>query len=276
MNLIHLDTTHTINDAGYLYELNVHNTLCSAGIEGLFAGDKPAAGYNPHRAGDIEAAYKDRPFLVEVKLNKKAQMGGGSIRYDRTTGEIFPTEKLLTSADQTDLEMILEAVRSKIPSMNNYLDALALIEPVSIHREYASAGIPLVVSKDARRQLVKSGHQKALNEKVMVDAKHISNMYNSKGVNYIQIGGAGLFYMGDNPLDLPVPEFTGEARVEIRLGFAGDSKGCTTRAFNNKLGNTGPLIEARRAEIRCITRLLTPAKSNYTLDSIDSIQKLFA
>lgn len=265
----------TIGDGGYQYELAVHKTVSAAAVQGLNPGDKPAAGYSPHGAGDIEASFNGKPFNVEVKLNKKAQMGGGSVKYDRSSGNVLASEKLAASADAADLSLILSAVKSKIPQMDQYLDALSEIEPKSIHKEYADAGIPFVSSKDARSQLKKSGHHKAINSIVMLSAKHISNMYNSKGVYYIQIGGAGLFYMGKNPLNLPVPEFVGEARVEIRLGFAGDTQGTTTSGFNKKIGNTGTPIPARRAEVRCLARLLTSSSSPYTLDSVDSIQKLF-
>jgi hypothetical protein len=278
MNLFELgdNIIETVGNAGYQYELNVYKTLSSVEIEGLDPGNKPAAGYSAHGAGDIEANYQGKPFNIEVKLNKKAQMGGGLAKYDRGSGTVSPSEKLANSADEADLQLILEAVKSKIPEMNAYLDALSEIEPKQIHSEYANAGIPFVATKDARAQLVKSGHLKALNTQVSLSTKHISNMYNSKGVYYIQIGGAGLFYMGKNPLNLPVPEFTGEARVEIRLGYAGDTDGSVTKAFNKKIGNTGAPIEARRANIRCQARLLTPSTSNHTLDNVESIQNLFS
>ena len=95
-----------------------------------------------------------------------------------------------------------------------------------------------------------------------------------KNVYYIQIGGAGLFYMGKNPLNLPVPEFNGEIQVEVRIGYAGDSSGSTSKAFTNKAGSKN-IIEARRAELRCIGRMLTRSKSPYSLDNMNDVKKLF-
>ncbi|TRZ50830.1 MAG: hypothetical protein D4S01_05940, partial [Dehalococcoidia bacterium] len=92
--------------------------------------------------------------------------------------------------------------------------------------------------------------------------KYITNLYNAKEVYYIQVGGAGLFYMGSDPLNLGVPEFSGQVDVEIRLGFSG-----------NKLSfHTTP---ARRAELRCIGRMKTQSKSPYTLDTTRDVKKLF-
>jgi len=265
----------TVGEAGLEYELSVYNTIASAKVNGLIAGDAPGAGYSNVGAGDIQASYNNQPFNIEVKLNAKAQMGGGSVRYNRQTGELIPSEKLSASSDPGDLAIILAAVKSKIPAMDNYLDQLATIAPISIHSTYAANGIPFVASKDAREKLKTSKFQKQLNDIIHIDAKHISNMYNKKGVYYIQIGGAGLFYMGQNPLNLPIPPFQGEAQIEIRLGYAGDTNGTVTLAFNKKIGNTGNSIEARTGTMRAIGRLKSSSSSDYSLDDVGSIQKLF-
>jgi len=80
--------------------------------------------------------------------------------------------------------------------------------------------------------------------------------------------------MGKNPLNLPVPEFNGEIQVEVRIGYAGDSSGSTSKAFTNKAGSKD-IIEARRAELRCIGRMLTRSKSPYSLDNMNDVKELF-
>jgi hypothetical protein len=66
----------------------------------------------------------------------------------------------------------------------------------------------------------------------------------------------------------------GEINVELRVGYAGDTKGSTSRAFTKKAGSE-ELIQARRAELRCIGRMITKSKSPYSLDKKEDVQKLF-
>ena len=80
--------------------------------------------------------------------------------------------------------------------------------------------------------------------------------------------------MGKNPLNLPVPAFQGEINVEFRIGYAGDTKGSISRSFSKKTGSE-EIIQARRAELRCIGRMITKSKSKYSLDNIEDIQSLF-
>ena len=80
--------------------------------------------------------------------------------------------------------------------------------------------------------------------------------------------------MGKNPLNLPVPEFNGEIQVEVRIGYAGDSSGSTSKAFTNKAGSK-VIIEARREELRGIGRMLTRSKSPYSLDNMNDVKELF-
>jgi hypothetical protein len=83
-------------------------------------------------------------------------------------------------------------------------------------------------------------------------------------VYYIQIGGAGLFYLGKNPFKLPVPAFEGDAQIEMRIKYAG--------ATPNSQGVKSP---NRRAEWVAIGRLVTKVKSSYSLDDVGSIKSLF-
>ena len=266
----------SIGTAGAEYEAKVYGIIASAGVPGLDAGDKPAAGYSAHGAGDIEATYNGKPFNVEVKLNSKAQMGSGVVKYDRASDQFLPSQALLDSADPGDLALIIEALRSKKQAIDGYLDNLATIEPIALHAAAAKAGLPVVASKEALIKLKADQYLKAINSKISVDAAHIARIYNRKKVFYIQIGGAGLFFLGSNPLNLPVPEFTGQAQIEIRLKPAGDTSGAVTRAFNKRLGNADEPIQARRSDIICAARLIGGISgSKFTLDSPESIKELF-
>jgi hypothetical protein len=266
--------TETVGQAGLDYELKVYKALKDAKIEGLDPGEKPGAGFSNVGSGDIEAMYKGKNFNIEIKASAKDQMGGGSLRYDRSSKQLIPSPKLAASTEPEDLAILMKAAESKMPQINKYLDFLKTQEPKKVHAEYAKAGVPFICSQDAREAAVKGGYQKAIQSYVKLDSRYITNLYNGKNVYYIQIGKAGLFYMGKNPLNLPVPAFKGEINVEVRIGYAGDTKGSTSRAFSKKAGSE-EVIQARRAELRCIGRMLTKSKSPYSLDNPKDVQKLF-
>lgn len=283
MKLYEFDTNldETVGDAGFQYELRVYGVLASVDVPGLDKGSKPSAGYSAHGSGDIEATYNNKPFNIEVKLDKQAQMGSGICQYNRAAGQITPSSKLAASSDPADLALIVAAVKSKQSALDAYLDELANVEPIAVHQAEAAKGLPLVASTTALETLKNSGALKAINHKVTLTSSHIAKMYNAKGVFYIQIGGAGLFYMGSNPLNLPVPPFQGEANIEIRLKRSGDTKGSTSKAFTTRAIKAGidatETIQARAVQIICAARLVSSKLSSpYTLDDADSIQKLFA
>jgi hypothetical protein len=266
--------TETVGQAGLDYELKVYKAMKDANIEGLEPGDKPGAGFSNVGSGDIEAMYKGKSFNIEIKASAKDQMGGGSLRYDRTSKQLVPSPKLAASTEPEDLAILMKAAESKIPEINKYLDFLKTQEPKKVHAEYAKAGVPFICSQEARQAAVSGGYQKAIQSYVKLDSRYITNLYNGKNVYYIQIGKAGLFYMGKNPLNLPVPAFKGEINVEVRIGYAGDTSGSTSRAFSKKAGSE-EVIQARRAELRCIGRMLTKSKSPYSLHNPKDVQKLF-
>ncbi len=263
----------TVGAAGRDYELKVYDTMQKSGVPGLDTGNKPAAGFSRYGAGDIEATLNGKPFNIEVKLNSKAQMGSGSINYNRSSGEFVPTAGLQESADEGDLLLILATAKTKQSAIDTYLDALSKIEPVELHSTYANKGVPFVASKEALLNLKTQKLLAAINAKLTLTADHIARLYNKKGVFYIQVGGAGLFYLGNNPLNLDVPKFEGEANIEIRLKPAGDSTGSTSKAFTKKAGSE-QLIQARTVGLICAARFLSTAKSPFNLDDADSIAKL--
>jgi hypothetical protein len=261
----------TIGAGGAEYEAKVHSILKSANVPGLDVGTG-GAGYSRHGAGDIEATLNGEPFNIEVKLNSKAQMGSGSLQYNPETGEFTPTKGLTASADEADLALIISTAKTKTQALNNYLNELSKIPP-SIHASYAKNGIPFVATKSALLDLKERKLMAACNVKATLTADHIARLYNKKGVFYIQIGGAGLFHLGSDPLGLGVPKFAGEANIEIRLKSAGDSAGTTSAGFSKKAGSP-KLLQARRVEYIAAARFIGQASSPHTLDDVASIQKL--
>jgi hypothetical protein len=249
----------TVGEAGLAYERKVHAAMKAAKVPNLNAGDRPGAGFSNQGAGDIEASYNGKPFNVEIKLSAKDQMGGGSFRYQMDGQNFTPVKEM----DPEDLELLMGAAKEKANDIDNYIKAARKIDPIQYHKNIS--GIPLKISVEGRAELKKRRLLAAINKNVKTSANFIIRHYNKKGVYYINIGGAGLFYMGSNPLKLPVPELVAEIQVEMRLGFGG-----------GKLSfPTDPPTPARSAGLRLQGRLLTKGKSPYSLDNVDDVKKLF-
>ena len=187
-------------------------------------------------------------------------MGGGSFRYDMATGIFTPAKEL----DPEDLELLLSAAKEKVSDINNYIKAARQIEPKDYHKNIS--GIPLKISVEGRAKLKKDGLLAKINKNVKTSTNFIIRHYNKKGVYYINVGRAGLFHMGKNPLRLDIPELKGEIQVEMRLGFGGGKL---------KFPTSPEPTDARSAGLRLQGRLKTKGKSKYNLDNVEDIRKLF-
>lgn len=249
----------TVGQAGLDYELKVHSAMKSANVPGLNPGDKPGAGFSNQGAGDIEASYNGKPFNVEIKASAKDQMGGTSFKYSMDTKTFTPAKEM----DQDDLDLFLPVMKQKAVDIDNYIKASWEEEPKEYHK--MNRGVPLKVSTAARETLKKKGLTNKIATNIKAPVSFIIKHYNKKGVYYINIGGAGLFYMGKNPLNLDVPELKAEIQVELGLRFGG-----------GKLSfPTDPKTPARSAGLRIQGRMLTKTKSKYNLDNAEDVKKLF-
>lgn len=242
---------------GLDYENKIYNAIIDANLDFLSPGSKPSAGFSNQGAGDIEAKLKDKNFNIEVKLSANDQMGGGSFAYDFKTKKFTPAKPM----DPSDQELLLSAIEPRRTAIDNYILAARKLEPVEYHKNIN--GVPIKVAKTGRDILKQKGLLKEINAKVVTDASFIAKHYNKKGVYYIQIGGAGLFYMGKNILSLPVPLLNGEIQVEIRLAYGGAK------------GKFPDGTETRTAGLRFQGRLITKGKSPHTVDTVEGIKKLF-
>jgi hypothetical protein len=242
---------------GLDYEMKIYNAIKKSSVSFFTPGAKPAAGFSNVGAGDIEGTLNGKSFNIEVKLSADDQMGGGSFNYDLRTKTFTPAKQM----DPADEELLLSAVKQKTQALDNYILAAQELEPTKYHKDIK--GIPIKVAKSARDELKARGLLKDINTKVITDASFIEKHYNKKGVYYIQIGGAGLFYLGRNPFNLPIPRLKGEIQVEIRLAYSG-----TKGAFPDG-------TETRTAGLRFQGRLRTKGRSPHTIDTVAGIEKLF-
>lgn len=254
----------SVGSGGIEYEGKIHDALVAAKIDGLDTGDKPGAGFSNQGAGDLELKLNGKDFNVEVKMDAGAQMGGTSFKFDAKNGEIIPNAELPSEI----LDPMITAMKSKAGDIEKYVAAVNQLH-AQLGIDYKADGVPIKVAVPVRDKLKSGGLLKSINTKINIPSDFLIKHYNKKGVNYINIGkGAGLFYIGKNPLGLPIPEFKPEIQVEIRLAYAG---GKVSFKVNGKE------IPARNGSIRAQSRLVKfKDKSPYNLDDPKSIQAMFA
>lgn len=238
---------------GFAYEKTVINALRQAKAAGNVTDGAGACAVCPDADMNI---YGDI-FNLEVKLNKQAQMGGGSLRYFGNNNISFSQEDM----DQSTKEMLTMAVKKNSSKIDNLVEFLSKQHPKEINSK--AKGFPGTWTKDAWVKANKSGLLFNIRDAAKVTVDHLAHHYAKKGVYYIQIGGAGLFYLSQNPANLPVPKLEGIMNIEMG-----------TRPGGSKVLGNG--IRVVGAGIRVQGRLKTTNSSPYTLDDPTSIQKLLA
>jgi hypothetical protein len=231
------------NKNGFEYENIVIDCLKQVEINGLIS---EAAGSSSW-GSDADFTINNKTYNLEIKLNSGAQMGGTSIKLENG---IFT---ICNKIDDELKKLINETMGYHLSPLKNLVDFINKEENKKL------TGFPLTCKK--------SSWENARNEKLLINDKILFNVdficehYAKKNTFYIQIGQAGLFYMKNNPANLPIPKLDGEVYIEIRTGRSGSKK-----------TSTGEEVVA--AGIRVQGRLKTNCQSDYTLDNVESIKKL--
>jgi len=236
-----------MSTAGHEYENKIISSLKEAKISGNIlegAGSKASS-------ADADMNIFGKIFNVEVKLNSDAQMGGSSIRFDESKGF-----SLATTLDKNVEELLLTIIESKRSDIEKLITFIRE-QPNELS---GPKKFPISCKKSTWEKAQKNNL--LINARVPLNAEFISEHYSKKDINYIQIGGAGLFYMKSNPAKLPIPKLEGNIEIEIRTGRSG----------SKKLKNLEERVIA--AGIRIQGRLKTKNKSPYTLDDPESIRQL--
>ena len=257
-----LFTTEARNDGGLAYEKSVLAALAAAQVPGLEFEADTSAGFSNQGAGDIEATFNGKTFNIEVKSGAKDQMGGTSVRcdFERDVYEIVNKD----AVDPAAVPYYVEAAKSKKEAMVEWLKFIQQQEPVQVHSVLKFAIPPGSVEKNAWAAATAQGLVRPFNERVQFEnVNAIVAHYNKKGVYYIQLGGAGLFYMGKDDIGLGVPPL--EATMQIEFGFR-PSGSKPNKAYDVRTVGAG---------YRCQGRLKSKIKSPYSLDDPASIRELF-
>jgi hypothetical protein len=247
------EETMATGQKGFDYEKTVINALKKAKASGNISTGAGAC----TSCSDADMNIYGDIFNLEVKLNSKAQMGGGSLRFKNENDISFSQEDM----EDSTKKMLEVAVKNNSGKIKKLLNFLKQQEPKAINSK--SFGFPGTWTKDAWLKANKAGLLFNFNKAASVTVDHLADHYEKKGVYYIQIGGAGLFYLSKNPANLPVPKLEGEMNIEMG-----------TRPGGSKELSNG--IRVVGAGIRVQGRLKTTNKSPYTLDDPLSIQKLLA
>lgn len=248
---------------GLQYENRIFKTL-KAVQDMPFKVAKPKGGFS---AADPDLVLKfGRKLLpIEIKYDSRAQMGGGSYNYDMAKKKFQLAGANNDGEDHDPVieKKILETLNNKKMDLDRVLDFAKKSTPVVLSQNIT--GFPLRTTKSIWQQMVTKGYLRNINTSVEVPIKFMINHYNKKNCFYIQIGGMGLYYMGKNPLDLPIPELTAKMVVEMRIAQNGASLNKTL----NELVSSGSL----RVQGRLDKSSLRP--SPYSLERTDDYVKLF-
>lgn len=234
---------------GFEYESTVLNSIKKAGLTGNIT---QGAGSDKNSA-DADIKIGGRVYPVEVKMNKNAQMGGSSLKF--TNGKVSFTKPIDPEVDA----LLLGAIKQKGAEIKNMVAFLNKNRPRGINSRVT--GFPLVCTRNAWEAAAKK--KLLVNAYVQYSTDFIAKHYNSKGIYYIQIGGAGLFYLGSNPANLPIPPLSGDIVIEVRSARSG-----------SKPLSDGTLVVA--GGIRVQGRLKTKGTSPYSLDNTNSILQMLA
>ena len=267
----------SVGQAGIVYELKVFDAMIAfqgnTKLFSLSANDKPTAAYSAQGSGDIEAKFNRKvgrrmvsdDFNIEIKLDKKAQLGSGKI-YIPLGEDAYPSDGLKKKSEPDDIALILTAADDPKfrADVTAYLKKLASLRPsknpiegveftdteLNIYKAYndytsdnsmngVKAGIMTGqrIPHIATAVLKKDGLQAKVARMVDIDAKAISNFYNGKNVFYMQIGGSGLYHLNKDPLKLGTKEFKGKARIELRIKADGDSG--SSKAYTKAMREAG-------------------------------------
>jgi hypothetical protein len=190
------------NELGFAYENEVIEALKTAGIAGSITEGAGASA----TGADADFVVDGNNYLLEVKKDADAQMGGTSVRYNGGEFEIVSE-----SVDDNTAGLIIAALAPKKDHIERLLAA------IGGHK------FPTTCDKYTWSEAKKKGLLKPINSKIRCGSKFIIDHYKKKDIHYMQIGGSGLFYLDQNPANLPIPKLQGDIDIELRAGRSGST-----------------------------------------------------
>jgi hypothetical protein len=235
---------------GFAYENVIIDKLDKVKIPG-FKVSKEAGG-NKVGVPDFASSIHDAKFDVEVKL-EKAQYSSITLTH-RNQKTSFSKDKGYTFTERLQEDLINKSKKA----LSDYRKRAG--ELGADLKLYDKTGkLPMEIYKTLQTE----GLQKNITKSTNFNQDIISELYSKKipPTNYIQIKNKGLFFMGKNPLNLPIPEFKADVNVTLRV-----SRGSRT---------TMDGVEMTTMNLRILPDKLTGlGKSKYSLDNVSEIKSL--
>ena len=187
---------------GFAYELEIYQTLKSANLTSPNFSPPRPGGHGP----DGMFMFHGIPYSLEIKLNLKADLPQGALKYSNGYWSL--------SSTNTDAALEMKETLIGIGAEQFVNDKW------SKHGAPNKGTVPL---RDFTPQHVSDDYKRFKDEFLPVPAKIFHDYYGRKGVYYMQIGGYGLYYMQSNPAKLPIPQFNPKMRLRIRVKRSGSS-----------------------------------------------------
>lgn len=243
---------------GILYERKIREVLENGLPDRVTLLPDIGGQFNAH-AADLYFQVDSEVFGVEVK-SWRSQVGEISFSYDPGLCSPFRPAKDIQPHFSDMVETILQEVKNDLDKL---LDFLQDQEPRNFHRESCSR-FRLWTTKAAWAAAKGKGLLVPINQKFRFDSSMIINHYNQKagGVYYMHIENSGMFFLGKNPLNLPIPELQTGLDIEIRLKRSGSK-------FNRMIGEKTADVGIIAAGRLCRPPVVSPV-------GLDSPEKLFA
>ena len=211
---------------------------------------------------DMYMTINNKKIGFEIKMDKNAQMGGSSLKFDGKSWTL--AEKGAANIEADTQELLIKAAEEKVKEYKKLINHLKTYEPKKLHSGINQ--IPFRVTKPAWEQAVAAGMLKPTNAAVKFDTTFIHNWYAGKNCYYMQIGKLGLFYLKKNPLNLPIPQLKGEIEIALRLVRGGASM-LKTGEFKGENVST--------VNLRAQGKLKLKGSSPYSLDNINDCNTIF-
>lgn len=243
-------------NAGIVYENRIKETIKKTSIQILESGGG-GGNFNSHDS-DLKILAANTPVDIEIK-KANAQFGETSFRYDDTG---FSPVK-----DHLETSFVDKVTNEALIPIQGHIDELLKFfrsyRPENFHESVVQ--IPFRVTRKAWLAARKEGLLIPIAKIFPFTEKLIVDHYNNKcgGIHYIQIEKKGLFYMGKNPLDLPVPALEGNINVEVRLKRSGS---VLQKGIGEKVASATLIV---------VGRLKSDIVSPYNLENPDHVLKLF-
>jgi len=255
----------TVAVGGLQYEAKVRKAVEDA----LRKMKTPDLKLRPDLAGGFDSTVvdmymdlRDKEVAIEIKMDKNAQMGGSSVKFDGQNWSLAKKGKASIDADTQ--ELLIKAGQAKVKEYNNLMNHLKTYEPKKLHQQIKQ--IPFRCTKPAWEEAVRKGKLKPTNTTVKFNSTFIHDWYAGKNCYYMQIGKLGLFYLKKNPLKLPIPQLSGEIEIYMRLVRGGASM-LKTGEFKGENVST--------VNLRAQGKLKLKGKSTYSLDNPKDCEFLF-